>query len=79
MNGFLVLLCHTMDDLPISLHSDKEKAMKAALDCWDLPSVEIERVYRTDCSTPVCVKVVEFYRGKPVYCEVVKDFSEVVG
>jgi hypothetical protein len=71
MNGYLVLLRHTMDDLPIGLYADRDEAL---LECGriggspdnGMPTKEIRDVYETDCSTPVSVCVVRFVNGKPV-------------
>jgi len=69
MNGYLVLLQHGMDDLPVALFAGRDDAL---LECGriaggdGMPTEEIRQVYNTDCSTPVQVCVVEFENGKPV-------------
>lgn len=75
MNGYLVLLHHTMDDLPVRLVSDKAEAVRIAKQLDFEPSPEIRDVYYTDCSTPVCITVVEFRHGEPVQ----KVFERTVG
>ena len=71
MNGYLVLLRHMTEDLPVGLYADLREAL---LECdrigdslaTGMPTEEIRRVYKTDCSTPVSVCVVHFANGKPV-------------
>lgn len=76
MNGFLVLLCHTMDDLPVALRGTRDKAMALVNDLGPMPSEYIRKVFGTDCSTPSCIKIVEFHNGVPVKCEVVREFDD---
>lgn len=70
MDGYLVWLRHTMDDLPIGLfpHTAKGKAEACifAGETKPMPTAKIRKVLGVDCSTPVCVSVVEFVGGKPV-------------
>lgn len=75
MNGFLVLLCHNMDDLPVFLTDNEDAAMKFASELDAEPSQTIRQVFNTDCSTPNCVKVVLFVGGKPVGVRYVKGFD----
>lgn len=69
MNGFLVLLCHTMDDIPVRLCETEAEAMRVAegLD-WDKdPTPELlKAVDAPACSTPVNIRCVEFRDGVPV-------------
>lgn len=76
MNGFLVVLSHTMDDLPIRLCGTKKQAEKVANETSEMPADEIRRVFSTDCSTPCNVSIVTYRKGHPVDCEVVKNFTE---
>lgn len=65
MNAYLVLLRHTMDDLPIALFGDRDRAVKFAQKTRPQPTDAIRNFYNADCATPVAVVVVEFVRGKP--------------
>jgi hypothetical protein len=76
MNGFLVLLCHGMDDLPIRLCAKEVDAMAYAEKVRPMPNKAIREVFNTDCSSPNCVKVVRFVDGKPVSVRIVKTFGE---
>lgn len=75
MDGFLVLLCHTMDDLPIGLYETYERAMRIGRGVSEMPTASIRDLFQTDCSTPVCVKVVQFQGGVPVAIHLVKEFD----
>jgi hypothetical protein len=75
MNGFLVLLVHTMDDLPIGLFMSDSAAMSFANEIDEMPTEKIRKVYGTDCSTPNCVKIVQFDCGEPVAVRVVRTFD----
>jgi hypothetical protein len=75
MNGFLVLLCHTMDDLPIRFCMDRDEAIHIAHSAGEMPTPVIRTVFKSDASTPVCVKIVTFIEGLPTACEVVKHFD----
>jgi len=77
MNGFLVLLCHTMDDLPVGLFKSFQLALAHARAQEAFPDAILREVYCTDCSTPVCMKIVQFVGGKPIKCDVVMDFHEI--
>ena len=71
MNCFLVLLRHTMDDLPVAVYDNKKDALFEAKriagdNLNGMPTEAIRKVYSTDCSTPCVVCVVEFREGKPI-------------
>ena len=70
MNCYLVLLKHTMDDLPVRVFPHTKRGRAAAL-CFagalkPMPEKNIRRVFNTDCSTPCQAAVVEFVEGVPV-------------
>ena len=75
MNGYLVLLCHTMDDFPMRLFATHTAACNYAKDLGEFPEEAVDTLFGIDCSTPVCVKVVEFRDGKPLAVDVVKEFE----
>ena len=74
MNGFLVVLHHTMDDLPIRLCQDRTEAEKVANETEEMPTDEIRKILSTDCSTPCNVSIIEFVDGRPVDDAVVREF-----
>lgn len=75
MNGWLVVLSHTMDDLPVRLCATREEALIYAKKLNPMPSKRLCKVFQTDCSTPVAVEVVEFKDGVPVLAFMVKGFD----
>lgn len=75
MNHYLVVLHHTMDDLPLYITDDKDKAFAFADRTRAMPTNRIREVYGTDCSTPCNVCVVTFQRGRPIGSELVKLFE----
>ncbi len=74
MNGFLVELCHGMDDLPVGLFRSESGAMNFAATLGPMPTAAIRKVFSTDASTPICVNITEFVKGVPVATRRVKDF-----
>lgn len=74
MNGFLVMLHHTMDDLPVRLFATRRAAIACAKKLSAEPEESIREIFRRDCSMPVCTAVVEFRQGKPVRAENVRHF-----
>lgn len=75
MNGYLVVLVHTMDDLPIGFYLWEEEARHKARRVKPMPTTRIRQVYGVDCSTPLSVKMVQFRNGKPISVELVKEFN----
>jgi hypothetical protein len=74
MNGFLVLLRHTMDDFPVYLCETHEEALKAAKEQdWFCP--EIQRLFVLDATTPVEILVVKFENGIPVAGDTVRTYE----
>ena len=63
MNGYLVLLIHTMDDIPVGLFADLTVATEYALErTWRLTREEAAKFDR-DGSEPVAVVIVQFKGG----------------
>lgn len=75
MNGYLVVLRHSMDDLPIGLYATEVEAIKAAKRTRAMPTKRICGIIKTDCSTPACVAVYSFEDGKLVQMVCVKIFN----
>jgi len=75
MNGFLVELVQTMDELPIRLCKTKAEAIRIAKRTAGKPTQKIREVFNTDASTPICVAVTAFRNGRPIKTEVVKSFD----
>ena len=65
-SGYLVVLRHTMDDLPLAFITDESEAILFAGKVKPMPTEKIRKVFQTDCSTPICVAVWQFIDGLPV-------------
>lgn len=76
MNGYLVLLRHTMDDLPIGLFATFDEAKAFATKHGPDPTDAEREVFHTDCSTPIYMCIVPFAAGFPVGITEVVDFTE---
>ena len=88
MNGYLVVVRHTEDDIPVFLTSDHLEAVRFAESVkpteWDEKTMSIipgddeesQRLLWLDATTPLNVSVYEFKDGKFVGFVVVRDFSE---
>jgi len=76
MNGYLVVLRHTMDDLPIKLCATYEEALAFAKKTKGMPTRRIRDVIGTDCSTPHSVSVYVFEKGELIEAYCVKEFAE---
>lgn len=74
MNGFLVLLCCLMDDIPVGLFPTQEEAMEFGRSLDEYPSENVEETFGIDLSEAVCVKSVEFRNGVPFGFKEVKTF-----
>lgn len=75
MNGYLVELIHTMDDLPIGLFATRGEADEFASKVRPMPTAAMRRVFNTDCSTPVGVSITRFRLGKPDSRKMVRQFE----
>lgn len=80
MNGFLVLIRHTMDDFPVALLPNRHLAEGAASTVDPMLPEHVRTVFKSDASTPVCVAIVEYKDGWPVSMDIVRYFdSEPAG
>lgn len=68
---YLVVLSHTMDDIPLRLFADEEKAKAYAAEVdGNSPDADY---WKTDASTPCSVSIVEFDgEGKAVKHTLIK-------
>lgn len=75
---YLVVLSHTMDDIPIRLFKDRDEALDFADDLpWEAPADLLQRLERPDCSTPCNVSIVLFNdEGIPISQVIVKEYEE---
>lgn len=76
---WLVLLRHSMEDLPVAIFEGpdaKRKAKMFADYCDPMGTKEAREVLSTDCSTPICVWVIKFVSGRPVSSEMVREIED---
>jgi hypothetical protein len=73
---YLVVLRHTMDDLPLAIFGNRKKAEVFAKRARPMPSNKVRNIYLTDCSTPVGVDIYVFVGGAIKNAFRVKDFEE---
>jgi len=74
MNGFLLLLVHEMDDVPIGLYCTRAACVDATKyrSIADGLTHQEREVAQTDESTPLGFVMVEFVGGKPTRRTVLK-------
>jgi hypothetical protein len=72
---YLVLLVHTMDDLPVYLCDNLNAAWDFANALKPNPTKKMRDVFDTDCNTPVCVKIVAFVGNVPVESAMIVSFD----
>lgn len=66
MNGYLVQLLHTSDDLPVRLFATKEEAIDYAKGRkWKFSRKERD-MFCVESDSPCYIDVIEFADGKPV-------------
>lgn len=75
---YLVILSHTMDDIPIRLFEDRDEALAFADGLpWEAPSDLMQRLELPDCSTPASVTIVVFNNeGLPISRVIVKEYDD---
>jgi hypothetical protein len=72
MNGFVLMLRHTLDDMPVGLFQTYRDALIAAENRdWDLTANE-EDIFAFDATTPNNMAVIEFKDGAPVKMTIVR-------
>ena len=74
MNGWLVLLRHGMDDIPVRLFNTLAEAQKYASERKPYLSTQEEYLFDCSPSTPIKVTIVEFKNNLPVHCLEGKQF-----
>ena len=75
MNGYLVLLRHALDDIPVRLFARHRMAVKFAKSLGWWPSRKITKMF-PDCDYPIAIDIVKFRDGKPVECESIREYEE---
>jgi len=76
MNGYLVLLRHSCDDLPVGLFEDYTEARRFARRLKPYPTRAVIGALMVECCTPCNVSIITFACGEPTECEIVKEFTD---
>lgn len=76
MNGFMVALRHTMDDVPLRLFDNNPEALDFARGVGEDDDRFAREIISSDASTPVSVAVYEFRDGILANVEIVKSFDD---
>lgn len=74
---YLVVLQHSMDDIPLGLYDTKDEAIaKASRSSWYPSSQLQERLNLSDCTTPYLMSIVTFKNGQPISREIIRSYEE---
>lgn len=76
MDGYVVLLRHTMDDLPLALFGSHADAVAFAKTVDWMPTDKVRDILGTDCSTPCVIAIAEFREGLLYSLEIVRDIEQ---
>ena len=76
MNGFLVVLRHMMDDLPVGLFETRAEAVAYAKAISPMPGEWDKAVFNIECQTPISVFVAEFRDCFAKSFVMVRDFED---
>lgn len=75
-NLYLVMLSHSMDDIPLAIFEkvgDAVEFAKAA--SWEVPKQIADAMNTPDCSTPNVISVVMFVDGVPASRDVIRSYD----
>lgn len=74
---YLVVLQHSMDDIPLGLYDTKEKAIDRIKRAgWYPSSTLLRRLELSNCTTPYLMSVVTFKNGQPISREIIRNYEE---
>lgn len=74
---YLVMLSHSMDDIPLAIFEkvgDAVEFAKAA--SWDVPEDIANAIKTPDCTTPTIISVVMFVDGVPASRDVIRSYDD---
>lgn len=72
MNGFLVILAQTCDDLPLGLFRRHNDALVCAQSLSPNLGEKMQDIFIN--SDSVAVRIVEFANGRPISNDIIKEF-----
>lgn len=77
MNGYLVVISCSMDDLPVRLMESESFAREWAAKCnADAEAASVCRQRNYLGSEPTCIRIQRFVDGAPVSDEIVRDLED---
>lgn len=76
MDGYLVMLRHHEDDLPLLLTGDIREAMQFAKRVTEEDGGNEKAILKLDSSTPVSVQLYEFSSGRLARVTAIKSFVD---
>ena len=76
MNGYLLIISHVMDDLPVEFLSDEGDALEALAMISPDDGAEMAKLWGRDCTTPLGAHVIQFVDGMPRACIATRHFDE---
>lgn len=75
--AYVVILSHTMDDIPMAMFSDWDLALEYANEIdWDVSPSFAKMLALPDCSTPSVISILTFRNGRPCSRIVVREYEE---
>lgn len=75
MNGYLVVLRHGFDDLPLFLTESEAQAITVANGTLEDDGAHIKKMLSIDCDTAASVYIYEFKNGCMSAARKIKDFE----
>ena len=76
-NLYLVMLSHSMDDIPLAIFEKVSDAVEFAKDAsWEVPEDIADALNTPDCSTPNVISVVMFVDGVPASRDVIRSYDD---
>jgi len=74
---YLVMLSHSLDDIPLRLFADRDEAFEFAESIgWELPLTIQKILELPDCGTPCVIAVWAYRDGEPVSRVIVRDWED---
>ena len=76
-NLYLVMLSHSMDDIPLAIFEKVSDAVEFEKDAsWEVPEDIADALNTPDCSTPNVISVVMFVDGVPASRDVIRSYDD---
>lgn len=74
---YLVVLSHSLDDIPMGLFADRDEANQFASQLnWDVPDDLLQRLDLPGCNTPCMIAITTFAGSTPVSRDIVRNYED---